>query len=83
MCHISISIESKRTEEGATTEGGAKGLCLDPLKGTTQFVIPVLKPNIRIDGWEPLFRAAVTPLLLQENGESLITCICEQEASRN
>ena len=30
-----------------------------------------LKPNSRIDEWEPLFRAAVTPLLLQENGESL------------
>ena len=59
------------TEESATSEGGAKGIGLGPLKGTTQFVIPVLKPNSRIDEWEPLFRAAVTPLLLQENGESL------------
>ena len=59
------------TEEGATSEGGAKGIGLGPLKRTTQFVIPVLKPDSRVDEWEPKFRAAVTPLLLQENGESL------------
>ena len=60
------------TEESATGEGGTKGIGLGPLKETIQSVISVLKQNSRIDEWEPLFRAAVTPLLLQENGDSLV-----------
>ena len=57
-------LNQKMTEEGATNEGGAKRIGLGPLKGTTQFVIPVLKPNSRLGEWEPLFRAVVTPLVL-------------------
>ena len=41
-------------------------------RGFTQFVIPLLKTGMRIDEWEPLFRAATTSLLVQENGESLV-----------
>ena len=36
-----------------------------------QFVILALKEDQRIDEWEPLFKAAVTGLLLHENGQSL------------
>ena len=36
-----------------------------------QFAIPPLQPGQRIDDWEPLFKAAVTGLMLHENGQSL------------
>ena len=38
------------------------------LKG---FVIPPLQPGDRIGDWRPVFKAAVTSLLAQENGEKL------------
>ena len=39
--------------------------------GGTQFVIPPLKVNDRIEDWELLFKAAVTGLLTPSNGEVL------------
>ena len=55
------------------TDGGTSGV--DPVatatsqvKGSVQFLIPPLKPNDRIDEWEPLFRVTVTDLLTHENG---------------
>ena len=35
------------------------------------FVVPPLQPGDRISDWEPLFKAAVTPLLAQADGQTL------------
>ena len=35
------------------------------------FVVPPLQPGDRISDWEPIFKAAVTPLLAQDNGQTL------------
>ncbi len=39
--------------------------------GVNGFVVPALQPGDRISDWQPLFKASVTPLLAQENGETL------------
>ena len=52
------------------------------VKGSVQFLIPPLKPNDRIDEWEPLFRAAVTGLLTHENGETLAIGLLPSHVNR-
>ena len=37
----------------------------------SQFVIPPLYGDEEIEDWEPVFRAAVTPLLLRQDGQKL------------
>ena len=60
--------ETADVEDGGVT---AAPRAMSSMKGSVQFIVPPLKNNDRIDEWEPLFRAAVTGLLTQDNGEAL------------
>ena len=42
-----------------------------PTASVKGFVVPPLQPGDRISDWKPLFKAAVTSLLTQDNGEKL------------
>ena len=57
--------------DGGGTQPPGAGAATTRVKGSVQFIVPPLKPSDRIDEWEPLFRAAVTGLLTQENGQAL------------
>ena len=57
-----------RAAAAAAAAAAANNTTTSSLKG---FVIPPLQPGDRICDWKPLFKAAVTSLLTQENGEKL------------
>ena len=59
------------SSDGNGLGNGSNNGAVNRTRSSTQFSIPPLKPNDRIEDWEPLFKAAVTGLLTHENGEAL------------
>ena len=59
------------TTSPAAAAAAAAAAARTPTSSLKGFVIPPLQPGDRICDWKPLFKAAVTSLLTQENGEKL------------
>ena len=65
LCHIGES--STGPSPGGSVTAGAGG----GSQPISQFVIPPLHGDERIEDWEPVFRAAIAPLLLRQDGQKL------------